>query len=88
MQVGGWFDGLDRSCSGPEVRFWEMWRCSRLFALESFLRTTWQFPSSIKGASQGQSIYLILRSPVAKKRAVSKEVFWYARTEFLQALFQ
>jgi len=30
-----------------------------------------------KGAAQRQSICLILRSPVAKKRAVSKEVFWY-----------
>lgn len=29
-----------------------------------------------KGATQGQSIYLILRSPQAQKRGVSKDVFW------------
>src|SRR6266436_1961303 len=40
-----------------------------------------------KGASQRQSIYLILRSPVAQKRAVPKEVFWYAGTRLDSAAF-
>ena len=32
-----------------------------------------------KGVTQWRSICLILRSPVAQKRAVSKEVVWYMR---------
>lgn len=38
------------------------------------LRNRTYAPKTSKGASQRQSIYLILRSPLAQKRAVSKEV--------------
>jgi len=36
-----------------------------------------KFLAVSNGATQGQSIYLILRSPVEQKRAVPKEVVWY-----------
>jgi hypothetical protein len=36
-----------------------------------------RFLAVSNGATQGQSIYLILRSPVEQKRAVPKEVIWY-----------
>src|SRR5258706_2462955 len=64
---GSWMDdGPTGSYSGPDP-FWEF----LCLSFSTFLAVS-------KGASQGQSIYLILRPTVAQKRTVSKEVFWYA----------
>jgi hypothetical protein len=51
-----------------------MRRYAGLFALEAFLPTIWGFLAVSKGAKHGLSIYLILRSVVAQKTPVSKEV--------------
>ncbi len=56
-------DGPTGSYSGPDP-FWEF----LCLSFSTFLAVS-------KGASQGQSIYLILRPTVAQKRTVSKEVF-------------
>ena len=58
-------ESVTENYSEPEVPFWEV--LCLLFS--TFLAVS-------KGATQRQSIYLILRSPVAQKRAVSNEVVW------------